>query len=289
MRDNVKIAVDIEYETLEKITKFNKKNKINNTNFNYLPFKEFDIVLITKLDEDDCKNLKGLMKNIEDLPKHKKEKILKLYKEKMIQVKEERLVLGISIKDTVLNIKYEGVSEIEVKFKSESVDLSSDINKNTSYLKSAILNNTLEKLVKTSMEEKVKYENFLYSTVVHVLQVLAYMSCDTKIDIPKERLISKQSEKIIKSNKKKKSKGSKNKVSIIKNIRYVIDKEEVNKNTEEYIKRQYTRQTDMWFTKGFWRTYKSGKKVWVKPCVKKSRKKDTLKDNDILEKKYKII
>lgn len=290
MKENVNITVEIDYDVFGTVTEFNRKNNIDKVDFNHLPFKNFNCMVITKLDdEDEDPDVDFVLGMLKDVPSNKREKILKEYKQRLLETKEERLDMSISIKDLILNIKCEGIAEIEIKFNENSVCMSQTIDKNVSYLKSRILTPTLEELVKNSTKEKERYDDFLCSTVVNTLELLAYMSSDKKVDIPRERLFTKTSDNMTKSISKKK-KGKKKSISLIRNINYTVLKEDVIRNTNEYSKREYNRQTDKWFTKGFWRTYKSGKKVWIKPCIKKSRQQieDKSKDND-LEKVYKVI
>lgn len=80
---------------------------------------------------------------------------------------------------------------------------------------------------------------------------------------------------IINNNKKKKSNSNK-KVKTVRNIK--ITKEVVKRtnrnntnsnNTEQ--KREYNRQIKSWNVRGYYRTYKSGKKVWIDPQVRKAK------------------
>jgi hypothetical protein len=52
----------------------------------------------------------------------------------------------------------------------------------------------------------------------------------------------------------------------------------VNVANSERIKRKYTRRTEGWTVRGFWRTYKSGKRVWIEPYQKGNKAKVTKKD-----------
>lgn len=70
-----------------------------------------------------------------------------------------------------------------------------------------------------------------------------------------------------------------NKKKYVYNTRYVF------KNAQEHLeKRVYNIHTEVWEQRGHYRTYKSGKRVWVKPCIK-TRGKSEIKDN---RKQYKI-
>lgn len=87
--------------------------------------------------------------------------------------------------------------------------------------------------------------------------------------------------------KKKGKKGSKSnsKKTYIYNKKYVFSDSTVSK--DETDKRNYERKIDEWFTKGHWRHYKSGKKVWIDKTIKKAKTK-TVESNNPVEKEYKI-
>lgn len=290
MKDNVNITVEIDYDVFSTVTEFNRKNNIDKVDFNHLPFKNFNCVIITRIEDEDELDVDFMLDKLKNVPSSKREIILKEYKKRALETKEERLDIAVTIKDLVLNIKCKDITEIEIEFNQENICISNTAEESTVCLRSRILIPTLEELVKNSISEKKKYDDFLYTTVANVLQLLAYMGSDKKVDIPKERLFTKTSDNMTKAKSKKKKGKKNNKVSLIRNINYSISKEDVIRNTTEYSKREYNRQTDKWFTKGFWRTYKSGKKVWIKPCIKKSRQKveSTNQDNS-LEKTYKVI
>jgi len=56
----------------------------------------------------------------------------------------------------------------------------------------------------------------------------------------------------------------KNNVITINNVVY----RNYNNDTDNTEKRNYTRHTESWTSRGHWRHYKSGKKVWIKQCIK---------------------
>lgn len=77
---------------------------------------------------------------------------------------------------------------------------------------------------------------------------------------------------------KKKGKKNKNKKTYIYKYYYSVDNVNIGNNN----KRTYERHTESWTSRGHWRTYKSGKKVWIKEQVK-GRGRDKA-----LTKEYKI-
>ena len=101
--------------------------------------------------------------------------------------------------------------------------------------------------------------------------VLAHISCvnyyATNTNIIRQNTIEKKTviNKSKSSNKNNKKKNNKKVRKIIMSNRVI---NVPNNVTDIEIKRGYTRRTESWKVKGFWRTYKSGKKVWIKPSVR---------------------
>ena len=81
------------------------------------------------------------------------------------------------------------------------------------------------------------------------------------------------------SHKKSKNKKSK-KVTYISHKTITIHKSESRSNAS------YERHTDSWVQRGHWRNYKSGKRVWIKECVKNAKNKSSEGEVD---KTYEII
>lgn len=68
-----------------------------------------------------------------------------------------------------------------------------------------------------------------------------------------------------KGNKKKNKKGKKNKyVKYLVTKKYIIDSIKTEPKEREYTK-------PSWAVKGYWRKYKSGKKVWIEPSTRKRK------------------
>lgn len=111
------------------------------------------------------------------------------------------------------------------------------------------------------------------------LGVIAFLQSEKKEEV---KVLSR-----IETKKKRGKKGSKSnsKKTYIYNKKYVFSDDTVSK--DETDKRAYERKVDEWFTKGHWRHYKSGKKVWIDKTVKRARAK-TVESNKPVEKEYKI-
>lgn len=111
--------------------------------------------------------------------------------------------------------------------------------------------------------------NALTNLIVGVIEYL---------NAPSKAIVSRDVKEPVASNEKKskKSKKSKNKKTYIYKRYYVVDNIETNSN------RKYERHTESWISRGHWRTYKSGKRVWIKEQVRGRGK------NKVQTKEYKI-
>lgn len=123
-------------------------------------------------------------------------------------------------------------------------------------------------------EEKAK--EFLNAMRDIIIGVLTYIN----LLIHEEKTIIEENtteRKVILNNKKKKNKITTKKVKTIKNINItdtVIKKINLNSNTNSE-KREYNRQIQSWTVRGYWRNYKSGKKVWIEPQTRKAKSSDS--------------
>lgn len=106
-----------------------------------------------------------------------------------------------------------------------------------------------------TLDEAIQDSLTVYATL------MAYMVYNV------EYVDSKQHSEIVKVGNKngRKSKG-KGYVSITKKVYSITGFPETEVNDTD--KRSYTRQTESWNQRGFWRHYKSGKKSWIDPQVK---------------------
>lgn len=90
--------------------------------------------------------------------------------------------------------------------------------------------------------------------------------------------IEKSFRESAKNRHKKNKKNSKKKIRV-SNVVYRIKEIDAREQPQE---RTWTRHTDAWRVRGHWRTYKSGKKVWVKEHIKGN------KENEIKPKTFSI-
>lgn len=111
--------------------------------------------------------------------------------------------------------------------------------------------------------QQVQYR---FNAVVRFLLVCIYAT--HKKDIVRKETITKQ----VKSAKSKSSSKKRKPPTFIniKNVTYTLDFTEGYEPSEKET-REFQRLTESWLVRGHWRTYKSGKRVWI-PAYKKGNK-----------------
>lgn len=104
-------------------------------------------------------------------------------------------------------------------------------------------------------------------------QITNYISLIVYINLFKESIIKQTRTHTHKTQSKKdKRKGKKPKVKLIKQNIIRLNTDHLPTPTEEEIK-HYERHTFGWTVRGHWRTYQSGKKVWIKPQIRGDKNK----------------
>lgn len=124
--------------------------------------------------------------------------------------------------------------------------------------------------------DKLKYARLVFG-------ILATFQA-TKTPIPRKTEYKPRSNKPKQASKKKSNK----RVQYVKNTVYSLsltDVIEANTSDEPHEKGKYQYHVSSWYQRGHWRTYKSGKRVWVHACFKSPKKKG---DTEIKEKYYRL-
>ena len=136
-----------------------------------------------------------------------------------------------------------------------------------------INNNLIPDGMKSEIMEAIKEIATL--VLVHI-SCINYYATNTNIihqNITEKKTVINKSKSSNKNNKKKNN----------KKVRKIIMSNRVinvpNNVTDIEVKRGYTRRTESWKVKGFWRTYKSGKKVWIKPSVRGNKNVKNINTN----------
>jgi|SRR5690554_3111764 len=105
-------------------------------------------------------------------------------------------------------------------------------------------------------------QKYMFESYVGIQALMAYM-LHYREDFEYKEVRHQKAKKVRKGKSKKKKKTQ---VRVVKIGHYYMNVDTVQQRTQET--RQYNRQTESWRVRGHWRTYKSGKRVWIKPQVR---------------------
>lgn len=125
--------------------------------------------------------------------------------------------------------------------------------------------------------EKSKFANEICIETLSILLCIITIFNDKK-----NNYVYNEKEHVeVKHKSKSKSKNKKhNKITYINHKTITIHKSNNNSSNKSY-----ERHTESWIQRGHWRTYKSGKRVWIKECVKNANGSDVRE----VSKTYEII
>ncbi|MGL4452946.1 MAG: hypothetical protein ACRCTZ_17445, partial [Sarcina sp.] len=127
--------------------------------------------------------------------------------------------------------------------------------------------------------EQQSFASEIGAEVITILLNILYIMSNNKTQY---EIVENESTKV-KTSSKKKSKSNKKNVTYIKHKDINIVKKKYINSSEK--NNSYEYRIDSWVTRGHWRTYKSGKKVWIKERVNnvnKSNSKDISKTYEII-------
>lgn len=258
MKTNIELHSD--YGALQKIHDVLESRGLVTIDLEHLPFNEFDYVV--KVDTKDL-DKDRMRAKFPALTEKVFEDIYKTFVEKTAHFTRHK----VTIKDKTIHILdgslgLYGHFKGNVTFNTNNCSLSDifeDIDIDTSNL-----SESAARILKDTDEEAMLRP--LIQILMDILSYLVYMQ------LPKEYhdIIAYEPKANISVGTKKKKGSKKTNVTYIKNVVYnpVVNEP---KYTEFMDKRPYTRHTESWYTRGFWRTYKSGKQTWIEPTVKKAK------------------
>lgn len=118
---------------------------------------------------------------------------------------------------------------------------------------------------KEKMEQVIKEVSEMVMVQIACINYYATNSDITYCQQVERKIVNKYSNV---SSKKNKTKNKSKKITL--STKVITIPNNLNNNP---IKRSYIRRTESWKVKGFWRTYKNGKKVWIKPSVRGEKDK----------------
>lgn len=142
----------------------------------------------------------------------------------------------------------------------------------------------IETIATKSELEKQSFSNKLAGELITILINVLYILSNNKTQYEiNERESTKVKSRVDKKHSKNKSKSKKNKVTYIKYKDINIIKRKYVNPTEK--RGSYEYHVESWVTRGHWRTYKSGKKIWINERVNNVNNSDS----KTVDKTYEII
>jgi hypothetical protein len=127
-----------------------------------------------------------------------------------------------------------------------------------------------------NIEQINKFNEFASSDILVMVAIYSYMALNEEYVIRKTKTTTKKMQ-----SKKDKRAGKKPKVKLLKQTIIRLNTASIEFTEEE--KRDYERHIAGWTVRGFWRNYKDGKRVWIKPHVKGDKNNITGKTYEINE------
>lgn len=259
MSTDIKVISD--FNTIKKIDDILISKGLVSLDLEHLPFYEFDYVTQVKTNDLD---VAGLRKSFTHVP----EKIFNEVIQKMQANSREEYTCNIKIDGKMITLN-DGVIELVVELIDTRLVIDYCDGNISECIKDVEMNYISKSLIKSGSEQMEGITSTVEDvTLRRFLEIISFL---IYTQLPKEykEIISINPKKEVKSVPLKKKKHGK-KVAYISNIIYkpVINEARFKEHLEA---RSYTRHTESWYQRGFWRTYKSGKRVWVKPTVKKAK------------------
>lgn len=267
------ININIKQPILDEINKENMKKNITEIDLIHLPFSKFTINIHQVLNYN--KALEIVKKDQED----------KLGTIDIFSCMNQASKLVEEFKDKSQIITYDitnetiFISSIDYEIKIPNTKILKMVNNSTpSDIK--ILSDVLIDEINSMPNdfEKHKFVNDICIEALSILLCVITIFNDKKNNYEYTEIEHREVKHKPKKNKKKKS----------KNITYISHKTiTIHKsNPTSSNNRTYERHTESWPQRGHWRTYKSGKRVWINQCMKNAK---TNTKNDNTDKTYEII
>ena len=139
--------------------------------------------------------------------------------------------------------------------------------------------NTSDKFA-SKINEDEKLMLSMWTVITQVVGTLIYLQIPNKINS-----IKKTSKLQVVSNKSKKKAKQQKKTYLYKTTHHI---DNIDIDNEIAKTRSYNRKNSEWVSRGHWRTFPSGRKIWVKESIKRSKTNITNATNNDTSKNYKI-
>lgn len=266
------ININVSKTILNEVNKLNMKKNITDIDLTHVPFSKFKVTIqnIT-----DYNIILETVKN-ENLKRHGRIDIFECMTQAskiMEDFKNKDHIVNFNITEKELFIYND---DYEIRIPNVKI-LNMVNNKVVSDIK-ILADDLIDEI--NSMPNEFEKRNFANNLCIEALSIL--LGIITIFNDKKDNYIYTETEnKTPQVSQKKKSKNKKSKkVTYISHKTITIHKSESRSNGS------YTRHTDSWPQRGHWRTYKSGKRVWIKECVKNAKNKSSKGE---IDKTYEII
>ena len=265
------ITIEVSDNTREKLNDF---GKICDVDTEHMPFTGDIEIVINYSDEERHKLAKEVAKSIFEKRKEIYEELNMLERVKVMKDLEEEAFKNATdfranyyIDEKGVFLRHKALGEYHISFNSKILHFP-DAKKSIKKLKEGTHSNDPD----------------AYPAVLEELRllfgVLGFMQLK-KEHIPREKKVSPAPAKKAARGKKKSKKKT-----YIYNYKYDLKDTAFNnalvtetKEGNSTNKRGYNYTVESWYTRGHWRTYQSGKRVWIKACFKSSHKTDKKEDN----------
>lgn len=268
MKNN--IIIELKDKVVDDVIQLGYTTKVD---LRHVPFNNFRVALVVSTDDmvdsidESIEKMKenNMLGNIEDST------IQEIVKQ-MKSTKVHHIYFDVEIVDKTLNFVTDKNDRCSILMKDYIIDMSSSKREDFPIEDVAI---------HSDIADEAFGHELTYNMSI-AIGLLGFFQSEKKTINCSKKLIP------IESKKKKKKGSKKNQKRYLYNTKYVFDSTNLNHSkitNANDEKKGYVRHIDQWFTRGHWRTYKSGKKVWIKSRVNKAKDKDDNINNDI---QYKI-
>lgn len=270
METNIKVYSN--FDTVSKISDILSSKGLVTLDLLHLPFNSFSF--ISEIETSDIDEVK-LRETFAYVDEGKFREILAQVKQSLRTAHDVK----VDIEGNIMLLD-DTVCRLRVEFNDPviSYDYSKDtIGSNIKEATMEVISNFAKENIEVDPSKKTLIEKAIINQLNGVVSFLMYAQLPKEYKEPID--IAPRTKLDVSTSKKK----NKKKVTYIKNtvIRPRVDEE---KYSSFMSNRTFTRHTEAWYQKGFWRTYKSGKTIWINPIIKKAKGLVT----DVVNQVYKV-
>lgn len=264
------ININVKQQLINEITKENARKNVTEIDLTHLPFSKFKVTLQQIIDYNYA---------LEMVKREHQKKFGKVDIFECMRV-ASRLVNDYNDKNQVIKFNITDdflfISSIDYNIKIPNTKVLKLVGNSTPSDIEIISHTLIDEINSLPNEfEKSKFANDLCIENLSLLLCIITIFNDKKNNYVYNEKEHKEVKRKSKSKGKKKS-----------NVTYINHKTiTINKSNNTETNKSYERHTESWVQRGHWRTYRSGKRVWIKECVKNAKEKNVTN----ISKTYEII